>query len=135
MRTLTRALKILRLLSVPLAVWLLYLLRANVWFRLYPVLMVAAALTAFAVSLARTPLVEVVARRAGNELDARGVAYCRSVTRVWTLFLSVHLGVTVLTVFASHEVWAIYNGFIAYVLMGTLFAGEWIVRKWRMNHV
>ena len=104
-------------------------LRANVWFRLYPALMVSLALVMFAVSLRRTPLVEVLARKMGESLDDRGVAYCRRVTVVWTVFLSVHLLVTIATVFATHEIWALYNGLIAYILMGALFLGEWLYRR------
>ena len=118
-----------RVALTPVIVWALYLLKANVWFRLYPAMMVAIALAAFSVSLFRTPLVESIARRMGEDLDERGVAYCRTVTRVWTAFLAVHLAVTIATVFASQEFWAIYNGCVAYVLMGALFAGEWIVRR------
>ena len=29
---------------------------------------------------------------------------------------------------ASDKTWALYNGLIAYLLMGALFAGEWLVR-------
>lgn len=118
-----------RIALAPLVVLALYLLKANVWFRLYPVLMVAVALVVFAISLWRTPLVEVFARRMGETLDARGVAYCRRVTVVWTAFLSIHLVVTFLTVFASHETWALYNGVLAYLMMGALFAGEWLFRR------
>ena len=118
-----------RVALTPVIVWALYLLKANVWFRLYPAMMVAIALAAFSVSLFRTPLVESIARRMGEDLNERGVAYCRTVTRVWTAFLAVHLAVTIATVFASQEVWAIYHGCVAYVLMGALFAGEWIVRR------
>lgn len=121
-------------LALPLVfVWAVYLLRANVWFRLYPVIMVLTVLVAFATSLRRTPLVESIARRMGETLDGHGVAYCRKVTWVWTVFLSVHLAVTISTVFASYEIWAVYNGFVAYVLMGALFVGEWVVRK-RVRH-
>lgn len=119
----------MRIVMTPLIVWGLYLLRANVWFRLYPALMVSLALAMFAVSLRRTPLVEVLARKMGEPLDDRGVAYCRRVTVVWAVFLSVHLLVTIATVFASHEVWALYNGLIAYILMGALFLGEWLYRR------
>ena len=118
-----------RVALTPVIVWALYLLKANVWFRLYPAMMVAIALAAFSVSLFRIPLVESIARRMGEDLNERGVAYCRTVTRVWTAFLAVHLAVTIATVFASQEVWAIYNGCVVYVLMGALFAGEWIVRR------
>lgn len=120
---------LLRIALTPIVVWALYLIRANIWFRLYPAVMVSFALAAFAVSLFRTPLVEVFARRMGESLDDRGVAYCRRVTVVWTAFLSLHLAVTLATVFASHEVWAIYNGFIAYMMMGALFLGEWLYRR------
>lgn len=123
----------MRLALTPLIVWGLYLLRANVWFRLYPAVMVALALSVFAVSLFRTPLVEKIARTMGEDLDVRGVAYCRRVTQVWVVFLSLHLAVTVATVFVSREVWALYNGVVAYVLMGLLFVGEWLVRK-RVRH-
>ena len=118
-----------RIALTPLIVLALYLLKANVWFRLYPVLMVAVALAVFTVSLWRTPLVEVFARRMGETLDARGVVYCRRVTVVWTVFLSIHLVVTFLTVFASHETWALYNGVLAYLMMGALFVGEWLFRR------
>jgi uncharacterized membrane protein len=30
---------------------------------------------------------------------------------------------------ASDRVWALYNGAIAYGLIGAMFAGEWIVRQ------
>jgi uncharacterized membrane protein len=32
-------------------------------------------------------------------------------------------------VFASREAWALYNGVIAYLLMGGLFAGERLLRR------
>ena len=46
---------VLRIAAVPAVVGLLYLLKANVWFRLYPAVMVAVALAAFALSLFRRP--------------------------------------------------------------------------------
>lgn len=119
----------LRLACAVALVWVLYLLKANVWFRLYPAVVVAVALAAFAISLFRTPLVERFARGMGEVLDARGVAYCRKVTVAWVVFLSAHLAVTVVTVFARREVWAFYNGCLAYLLMGAMFAGEWLVRR------
>ncbi|MEI8670210.1 hypothetical protein P4S65_19480 [Pseudoalteromonas sp. B131b] len=33
------------------------------------------------------------------------------------------------SIFSSLETWAFYNGFIAYLAMGTLFAIEWLVRQ------
>ncbi|MGN1324809.1 MAG: hypothetical protein ACI4YA_00480 [Candidatus Spyradenecus sp.] len=116
-------------------VWAIYLLRASRWgqlSRLYPVVVSGEMLGAFAWSLRQgaTPLVERFARKFEKQpLNARGVAYCRRVTWAWVLFLSAHVGVTVATLWASAEVWALYNGAIAYGLMGLMFAGEWLIRR------
>jgi uncharacterized membrane protein len=110
-------------------IWLVYFLRGNIWFRLYPVVMSAVAFAAFAVSSFRTPLVETIARKRGEKLDAAGVRYCRRVNNCWTAFLFVHLAVTSLSVFMPLEVWAFYNGFLAYVLFAVMFAAEWLVRR------
>jgi uncharacterized membrane protein len=91
--------------------------------------MVAFAFASFFISLFKTPIVELIARRMGDNLDSKAVSYCRVVTRVWTVFLGLHLLVTIGTIFASLEIWAFYNGFLAYVMMGLLFVGEWIIRR------
>ncbi len=109
-------------------VWLLYFVRANVWFRFYPVIMVALVWTTFTVSLFRRPLIECVAARMGAKLDAAEKLYCLKVTRIWVVFLTLHLLVTILTLFAPLKIWALYNGFLAYVLMGSLFFGERVYR-------
>ena len=113
-------------------VWAIYLLRAHAWTQAYPVVVSGGVLTAFAWSLrpGAVPLVERFARRMEREeLDARGVAYCRRVTWAWVIFLSLHLGVTVATLWMPRAVWAIYNGAVAYGLMGLMFAGEWVIRR------
>ncbi|MBP5321313.1 MAG: hypothetical protein J6334_10010 [Kiritimatiellae bacterium] len=110
-------------------VWGIYWLRGNIYSRLYPVMVSAAAFLAFALSLFRTPLVERFARRMEGPLDEAGVRYCRKVTVAWALFLGIHLAVTVWTLFLPLRVWAFYNGFLAYLLMGAMFAGEWLIRR------
>ena len=122
-----------RILIAPLVVWALYLLKANVWFRLYPAVIVAFVFGAFAVSLFRTPLCEVFARKWGKALDECGVRYCRKATIVWTVFLALHLAVTIATVFLDETAWAFYNGFLAYVLLGLMFGGEYLVRRRAMH--
>ena len=120
----------LRVVGAVALVWLLYCLKANVWFRLYPAVVVSIALAIFAFSLRGMPIAERFARCWGEQLDEKGVAYCRKATIAWVIFLSLHLAVTLATVFfASREVWAIYNGCVAYVLMGAMFLGEWLVRR------
>ena len=120
----------LRVVGAVALVWLLYCLKANVWFRLYPAVVVSIALAIFAFSLRGMPVAERFARCWGEQLDERGIAYCRKATLAWVVFLSLHLAVTLATVFcASREVCAIYNGCVAYVLLGAMFLGEWLVRR------
>ena len=65
--------------------------------------------------------------------------YCRKVTFAWCIFFICNGTVATLTVFAeklfgfspdeADKVWSLYNGGISYILMGILFAAEFIVRK------
>jgi uncharacterized membrane protein len=38
-----------------------------------------------------------------------------------------------LTFYASLEAWTLYNGVVAYVLMGLLFSLEFLYRHWRFR--
>jgi len=97
----------------------------------YPVLMNAGLLLLFAASLYHgMPLIERIARLREPELPPQAVRYTRNVTKVWALFfLGNGLTAAALTLWASRECWLLYNGLIAYVLMGALFAGEWLLRQ------
>lgn len=99
--------------------------------KLYPVLVNSVLLIVFAASLLHPPsAIERLARLREPDLDARGVAYTRRVTQVWCVFFFVNGSVALFTsVWASNAVWALYNGLIAYLLIGALFGGEWIVRQ------
>ena len=56
--------------------------------------------------------------------------YCKKVTIIWCCFFIINGSMAVFTTFCcSREVWAIYNGGISYVLMGMLFAVEFLIRK------
>jgi uncharacterized membrane protein len=70
------------------------------------------------------------------DLPESGVRYTRAVTRLWIGFFIFNGCVALGTaVWASDEVWILYNGVVAYLLMGVLFAGEWLVRGWfRSKH-
>ena len=62
---------------------------------------------------------------------AGGVAYTRRVTQVWCGFFvrQRRRSRSATALWASEAVWALYNGVLSYVLMGLLFAGEWLVRR------
>lgn len=97
----------------------------------YPALVNLAFLVVFAFSLWRPPtVIERLARLRDPGLPAEAVAYTRRVTQVWCGFFVLNGGVALYTaLWASPAQWAFYNGFVAYVLMASLFAGEWLVRR------
>ncbi|MCP3140984.1 COG4648 family protein [Pyxidicoccus xibeiensis] len=99
--------------------------------KLYPVLVNTLLLTVFATSLAFPPsVIERLARLREPALPPSGVAYTRKVTQVWCGFFVLNGGIALGTaLWGSDATWALYNGLIAYGLMGLLFAGEWVVRQ------
>ena len=54
--------------------------------------------------------------------------YTRKLTYVWAGFTFCNFLISVMTVFLSENVWAVYNGCISYILVGSLFCIEYIVR-------
>lgn len=99
--------------------------------KLYPVAVNAMMLLVFATSLLRPPsVIERIARRSEPELSPAGVVYTRRVTWVWCAFFLINGSIALATALcASTSIWALYNGLIAYGLIGLLFAGEWLVRQ------
>lgn len=66
----------------------------------------------------------------GSLAEKQIEAYCRKVTIVWCVFFICNGAVAAYTAFfASDFVWSVYNGGISYILMGLLFAGEFLVRR------
>jgi uncharacterized membrane protein len=52
------------------------------------------------------------------------------VTQLWCAFFIANGAVAIYTaLFGSRDDWALYNGLIAYLLMGGLFGGEWLYRS------
>ena len=110
-------------------VWAIYLLKGSLWMRFYPLLVGLVVWGAFACSLFATPLVERIARARGHSLTPQAIRYTRKATQAWVIFLTLHLLVTAWTLFHPPACWALYNGCIAYALIGTMFAAEYLVRR------
>ena len=98
--------------------------------RLYPTSISASMLLLFGLTLVHPPtMVERFARLEEPDLPPARVRYTRRVTEVWCGFFVVNGLVSGYTaLFASREAWALYNGLIAYVLMGALFVAERLLR-------
>jgi len=104
-------------------------------FLFVPALVSIALLIGFGRSLIAPPsMIEVFARLEEPDLSADKVPYCRRVTMVWIGFfifnaaLSSYLGYR-----GGMTAWTLYNGTIAYVLIGLLFGGEFLYRQIRFG--
>jgi Predicted membrane protein len=107
------------------------LLKSHQLLLFYPVVVNLVMLSVFGGSLwSAMPLVERLARLREPNLPPAGVRYTRQVTRIWCLFFIVNGSIALFTaVYGDMKLWTAWNGVIAYLLMGTLMAGEWLVRR------
>lgn len=97
----------------------------------YPVLVNLVLLAVFLFSLFRPPtIIERIARIKTPDLSDAGIRYTRKVTIAWCGFFVLNGAMAGYSIgIADFEFWALYNGVIAYSLMGLLFAGEYIIRQ------
>ncbi len=110
---------------------------ASLWLRnaqfvyLYPVLVNAALLTVFVLSLfSPQTVIEKIARLKYAGFTDQQIPYARKVTTAWSIFFLLNGFIALLTVFAENKIyWSLYNGAISYVLIGLMFAGELYFRK------
>jgi len=126
------------LLPMPLAIALLAGLAAwrddRAWLLLLPVGINALLLAGFSASLWTTPMIERFARLQHTDLSPEEVLWCRLVTRVWcALFVFNGSVACALAVAAPLSWWTVYNGAIAYVLIGALLLGEIVARRIRFG--
>ena len=100
-------------------------------FKLYPVIVNAMLFGIFAYSLFVPPsAIERIAHMREPHLPPQAIAYTRRVTQIWCGFFAVNGVIAVYTaLYASSAHWSLYNGFVAYILIGLLFAGEYCVRR------
>jgi len=89
---------------------------------------------AFLRSLSGTPLIEHFARMVKPELSPPQLAHCRRWTLIWGIYLVVLAGIGLgLARWATLSVWTVYVGVLSYVLIGALFAVEYLIRKIRFR--
>lgn len=99
--------------------------------RLYPVCVNGLMLVLFGASLLKPPsIVERMARIWDPDLPVAAIGYTRRVTEVWCVFFVLNGSAALVTAVAADiETWAFYNGVVSYILMGILFAGEYLIRR------
>lgn len=99
---------------------------------IYPSLVSLSVAVYFIYTLISPPsAIEQIARVIQGDLDEKGIQYTRKVTLIWVLFCVLNAAISYLTVLSNNKnIWFLYNGVISYILMGMLFAGEYLYRKW-----
>lgn len=100
------------------------------WLLILPSATQATFGLAFLRSLSGTPLIEHFARMVKPELGAAQLVHCRRWTVIWGIYLLVlaALGLA-LAQWAPLSVWTAYVGVVNYLLIGVLFAIEYVIRK------
>ncbi|MDG0505083.1 hypothetical protein MXU73_13310 [Klebsiella quasipneumoniae] len=108
-----------------------YLLKTHQLLLFYPVVVNSVMLAVFGGSLWSTmPIIERLARLREPDLPERAVRYTRRVTQIWCAFFIINGGIALFTaLYGDLSLWTAWNGIISYLLMGTLMAGEWLVRQ------
>ena len=102
---------------------------------LSPALVNLALLAVFAASLAsRETVIESLALAHGAVGSEELSAYCQKVTAIGCALFAANAGVSAwLALFGTRASWALYTGLVAYLLMGLLFATEFVYRHWRFR--
>lgn len=114
------------------AIWCFRLPESMYW---YPVVVSTLMLAWFGSSLfAEQTVIERLARLQDPDLPPEGVRYTRRVTQIWCGFFLLNGGLSAaLVLWGNEKWWALYTGVVSYVLMGLLFAGEWLYRYLRIQ--
>ncbi len=102
---------------------------------IHPVLVNFGFAVVFGITLwSPPPMVERIARLTDPDLPIAANPYLRTVTVAWLCFFILNgLAATWTVVFGTVREWTLYNGFIAYILIGAMFAGEFILRRFFMR--
>lgn len=97
----------------------------------YPVWINLGMLAIFAWSLFHPPsVITRIATLMEGPLDEKGIDYTENVTRVWCVFFIFNGSMAAGLAWSGNwDLWVLYNGLIAYVLIGLLMFIEWRVRK------
>ncbi len=73
-------------------------------------------------------IIQKFAKTIEGELNENTKKYTRNLTVIWCVFMFINLCLSIITVGMSEKIWAVYNGFISYIALGTLFVVEYIIR-------
>ena len=98
---------------------------------LYPVIINAFLAAIFYFSLRGEAIITRIAKlREGSELPRSAVCYTRTLTKIWLWFFILNGAASAALACLEDKIyWSFYTGAISYFLVGALFGGEMIFRK------
>ncbi len=96
----------------------------------YPFLISVLLLIIFVTSLIKPPtIIEKIARLMDKDFNDKAIPYVEKVTFVWSTFFLLNGCISAYTIYRQDlELWTLYNGLISYLIMGLIFAVEFVVR-------
>jgi len=96
----------------------------------YPVVINLSMLALFSYSLYKGPsMIEQLARLKEPQLPDSAISYLNKVTLIWCGLFVFNGSVALYTaLYSDLATWTLYNGLIAYLLIGLLLAAEWLYR-------
>jgi uncharacterized membrane protein len=102
------------------------LMNSELLLRLYPALVNLGLLVAFGATLVRGPsMVEKFARLHNPDPSPEVIRYTRRVTQLWCAFFTLNSVFSIYTGLCwQREAWSLYNGAIAYGVIGVLLVAE-----------
>ncbi len=106
------------------------ILDSNGWLKLYPIVVSSLSLVLFFSSLfSEKSAIQRIAEIKEKNIDAKKQKYMRNLTKIWCAFFVINILISAYTMlFMSLKNWTIYNGFVSYILMGTLVVFELLYR-------
>lgn len=82
----------------------------------------------FGSTFSEETVIQKMAKLMEPNIKPKALEYTRRLTYIWSIFMLANFFISLATVFMSEKVWAIYNGFLSYMLVGVFFIIEYMVR-------
>ena len=82
----------------------------------------------FGSTFSEETVIQKMAKLMEPNIKPKALEYTRRLTSIWSIFMLANFFISLATVFMSEKVWAIYNGFLSYMLVGGFFIIEYMVR-------
>ena len=122
--------KLLISIAITLSVIALFHYTQLFFVKFYPVCANLTVFLVFFTSLfAKETVIQKFAKMVDGDLSENALVYTRRLTYIWCFLTFFNFIVSLITVFLSEEIWALFNGCISYILIGTLFFVEYVIRS------